>query len=56
MTLKVVAKANRMRVNERPEFFLKRRPGRLKSTYQEEREHLENEEESSAKQLPSKHL
>ena len=56
MTLRVVAKANRMRVNERPEFFLKRRQGRLKSTYQGEREHLGNGEDNNAKQLRSKHL
>ena len=55
-TPEAIARAIRMRVNERPK-FLKRRQGRLKSTYQGEREHLENEEESSAKQLsPSKHL
>jgi hypothetical protein len=50
-----IARAIRMRVNERPK-FLKRRQGRLKSTNHWERNHSENGEDRCAPQLLSKHF
>ena len=54
-TPEAIARAIRMRVNERPK-FLKRRQGRLKSTNHWERNHSENGEDRSVPQLPSKHF